>query len=1086
MELKLNSFTSKQMECEQFFDEGWAGKNDTALFSRVHLHSDKKYSAENPYVSELSCDIQNKPDGGDTLKIKFEALSCEYDNFKTIRADIGENADISFHENGEIYFCGAGTGVMYAIDKWYSFTILADIKSSKAVLLIDGKLVMTNKFGNITGLEKLSVITTAYPTYGPILASTAGICSISYTLTDADVNMFIINKEPFQLNAAYDEVFDKITPEFLSIRDNGSRFIRHSLNFYHHADVSYISGDLKHITESGRVIRPKAGEPDTDVTVTVIQLDKKKEFQFTVLADEPFYDPCHMSDEELFGVYKNNEWDVKGKFNYSMLPSVEKAVKNYDYSAAKRELFHYYKNKELVPLQFQEGQTGYANMIIDDMHQLQQGYYIGEMNVTNEWSENIADVNINLIKPNATITFSLRAWYNENSAAQIDDIPQLELIINGDKRSFIAQDVAMIKAGEYKSVNFKDEKYCSAEMFGDFLGNNTSYILVKFAITGISSNDMIEKAILKAKTRIIPYYAKTKRLIIVKEFSSVWEKATVKFDDFIYSVFNYEGLPDVNKWIKAPMADMEYLWQTARLPFYSAVIKAYIETGDDNYIYKLQRNIEEAILTFGGFTSSNNRYTYDKYGIRGGYTRTLDASGKFESLCRTLAYLAKSPYATEDCIIAFLKAIWDNMRYLLKNCDRYAGNWTEFIYKGLLYSAPLLKEFTQEIDGESWLDACYEVFEDMIANNVFQDGSYKEGNSGYCQTALDNYVKVKRKFKEMGIEVSDKYNDVLHKNAVYCANLFTANGSSLTYGDCINYSRDYYNDWDEILEMLQDDELRYIITFGKEGIKPKQTLYHYPDSRLSVMRSDFSKDALYLFTDVRSGGGHSHADENSVILAGYGRTLLCDSGVFSYSPDDPYRIWGHSTRAHNTVMVNDSCQITADMVSKVPEGRVYSVETNEKYDHVVQSSFAYDGIEHKRSILFIKPYMFVVRDELIVSDDKKENNYKQLWHFLPQANTSITGKIIETHFETGANIKIICLNDNANAVLAEGWVDASYGQVENASYTYYEQNKTGNAEFVTLLIPTRENIEVKAELNGDIVKIEYKSNEVCEVFEYEL
>lgn len=1053
----------------------WAGKTADMTFGRVECHSGSGYTEEKPYTAYT---VVNKGFyGGDKhFGLEFYAISCEYDNFKDVVIKTDDKTyTVEFHENGQIYFCGEETFICYDIDKWYKFELLF---GDGVILKINGADAAKTD-GKIKEIEEVGIKTTAYPTYGPILASSIGICDINYKFETFDFNAVNIFGNDYFYTAkkhSIDEVAANIDVNTLAAADNGGTRIKHSLNFspctFSDILIEFTSDDENIITKSGRLIRPKYEDKMVGVTAKISDGEREiiKKFDFIAAAEEKFSDPNYMSDEEFFGKYNGDEAEIVGKLDYKNLPLVEKYVKQGNYKLAKEELAKHFKNKyyEKSNLKYNEFDCGYAEMILNDFHQLQQGYFLGAFNS----GEHTVKINHTLIKLNSTMTFSVRAMYNESSAFALNGNPVLA--VKTDKRtvSCTASETAEVRAGNNRHRHVADTVK-KAEMFGEFLGNRTSYILIKFPIYGFLQNEKIISAELNIGGETIPAYTGEKRLIVIKEFSSTWNGEDIKFSDLIYGVYSYQGLTDKNKWGRPPYADVEYLWQTSRFPFYSSILAAYEHTGNEELLYRLKKNIEEAIVTFGGFKSSGGRYTYDENGIRGGYTRTLDASGKYTQWILIFTYLVKSPYADSEFITAFLKAIWDTLNYLLTNCDRHMGNWTEFIFRGILMSSDTIDEFKPEFNGENRLEACRDVYEKTICGCFFPDGSYKEGNSGYCQTALDNYIAVKEKLKTLGIEVSENYNAMVRKNAHYCANLFTADGSSLVYGDCINYRREEYNDWGKICNVTGDEELRYLVTYGKEGVKPKSTTYHSADSRLTVMRSDFGKDAVYLFTDVRGGGGHSHCDENSIIMAAYGKTLLCDSGVFSYTSDDPYRIWGLSTRAHNTVEADEKNQAKFSMDSlDIAPGKIHKIYDDDKISYVVQSSYAYDFCEHKRSIVFVKPDIFIVRDELIPNDGRK-HTYDILWHFLPQSNAICTGNVCETRFENSANLKMLIIGDTQNEILG-GYVDLSYGQIEKSEYLRSRINSADGAEVITVLIPQKKgkkrNIEAYCENGGLIIK----------------
>lgn len=1070
---------------EIFKRNKWSGNDGVFTFQRIKKHSDSSYSNEAPCVLVTEIEKMNY-DINDGLIVSFDVMLCEYDNNKSVILET-DNKPISlfFLENGEIQIEGESTNKTYNIGEWLNVKIYL---FDELIVYIDDELLIWTQNSNKC-VNSVSLKTIGYPTFGPILESTIGISEISYINKKLNISDF---SSPSQIletlvckNKSIDEIIDVITWDKIAVMDNGSTRIRHSLNFFgiesDEFTIKYHSDNEKVVTESGRVIRPRYNEKEQTVKVDVIvgnsKIQKEKSFFVTVLPYEKYVDPGFMDDIEFFGKYENGEWIVKGKLEYQLMPAVEDSVKKGNYHEAKKELSQYFFNKKNylrnvnIKSDFDKYQqvddevnSNYTEMILNDVHELQQGYLIGISNA----NEKRMNINTKLIEKNSTMTFSLRALYNEASKFYLNEKPLIVINTNKKTYEFQAADMVMIKAGEYADKNFSDEE-CYCEMYGDFLGNRTSYILTKFEFYGIGTDETVIDAYMTFNSIVSPEYVSDKRIFAVKEFSSIWESEKAKFSDFIYGVYSFEGLHDFNKWKQVRYAEGEYLWQSARFPFYKCILNEYDKTKNDELLYELKRILGEAINSFGGFKSINHRYTYNEDGIRGGYTRTLDAVYKLENWTYSLEYLAKLDDDGEF-ITAFLKHIWDTQNYLLTNAAVVLGNWTEFVYRGLFMTAGIIPELSRVIKEEDWAITCKDVFEYTINGCFMEDGSYKEGNSGYCQNALDNYINVKKKCINLGLNVSKEYDDRLNKASWYCANLFCANGDSIMYGDCINYPREYYNDWNEIYQLTKNDELLYLTSYAKEGIEPKSTLCHFPESKLTVMRSDYSKDAVYLFTDVKGGGGHSHADENSIILSAYGKLLLRDSGVFSYTASDPYRIWGISTRAHNTIEIDEHDQIKETFINHVPEGKVHFCTDDINCSKVSQSSYAYEFCEHKRTITFVKPDLFIVKDELIPNDEK-EHVYDVLWHFQPRTSPFINGNYCKTNSENEANIKIIVKGD-VELSLQKGVLDLSYGQVEEGEYLR-TRAKGKEKTIITILAPLQpgEDRELSVEINDNIISV---------------
>ncbi len=98
---------------------------------------------------------------------------------------------------------------------------------------------------------------------------------------------------------------------------------------------------------------------------------------------------------------------------------------------------------------------------------------------------------------------------------------------------------------------------------------------------------------------------------------------------------------------------------------------------------------------------------------------------------------------------------------------------------------------------------------------------------------------------------------------------------------------------------------------------PRADSVSFPASGFTAMRTDASKDALYLLINHGpSGGGHSHADSLDFQLHAYGQAMAVDAGI-GYTYDDPnQQLWYKRTRAHNGITIDGD-----DLNRKEAEGK---------------------------------------------------------------------------------------------------------------------------------------------------------------------
>lgn len=829
------------------------------------------------------------------------------------------------------------------------------------------------------------------------------------------------------------------------------------------ATLSWRSSNTDVITNSGRVIRPRYNEAAKTVTVTLTaSYNGKKasrDFTFTVLPDQEWQDPQYMTDTDFFGVWQDGAWKTSGKLDYNRaeLKNIETAVKAGDYPAAKLALLEHMRQRTVQsPIKLASRNTGWSNMIIDDFYHLQtNAYYQGETAVSaKEYEKTFVKVQPAKIAKGGSTTYNLVARYNEASQVNIASLeypdpsmrPQIEVVVNGQARIYDAVADATIRAGNYTKVNYGGDPEMTVKMFGDFLSDETYRSLIRFDFPDLLDTDTVTGARLILHMKSSPAYADSKSIVALFEPSNTWNQNTVTWGGLTTYVHNFNGVPGGNHWDNVPGADAEYLWQMPRFLSWETLGTEYAYTKDEKYAYNMIRIMMDFINDKGGpiYYGGNG---WNGQTIRGGYPRTLDTAERLRQWDATLNVLMKSEYMTPDMCTAIMKNIWD-MNDSLQKSKVTTGNWIQNESMGVIQGALSVPEFAA---AESWIEFGRKKNEELMFINHLSDGSYIEDTGGYSQSAFSTYMEFKRLMQNNGRSVSKEYDEMLLKAGYYNSLLYGPNGSSLQYGD-EGYGKSTGQKFPDLATWYGDKELEYITSFGSKGEKPAWTSMHFFDSQTTTMRSDWKKEALFLFTTARGGGQHGHADDNALTVIAYDRTLLNDAGIFTYTSSDPYRRWALSTRAHNTVEINNTTQ----GAGSYNPGKNHDWATTAQYDFLNQSTKAYSGFDHQRNVVFVKPNFWIVSDLMIPSNMSKANDYKQLWHMLPTANlkSNNTTKQITSNYASGANIIVASADQDAKVVEEMGWYDYSYQQLAEAKYGYFAKDGVvGKATFDTVLLP---------------------------------
>jgi hypothetical protein len=233
------------------------------------------------------------------------------------------------------------------------------------------------------------------------------------------------------------------------------------------------------------------------------------------------------------------------------------------------------------------------------------------------------------------------------------------------------------------------------------------------------------------------------------------------------------------------------------------------------------------------------------------------------------------------------------------------------------------------------------------------------------------------------------------------------------------------------------------------------------------MRDGWSEDDNYLFIDGGDigamNGGHGHADSLAFELAVGGRTMLVDSGTYTYHRSKELRDFFRSSAAHNTLTINDlSSSETGGKFSweTRAEVDVKSWISEDRFDFFEGSHNGYKNLEFSpaeltRSVLFLKNDYWIMRDFVKTVG---EHDYQQNFHFNSKTNPSIenidNGRWCVNEIpENETGLRLFTFGDNGSWQRKESWISNCYGERVNAPFLRYVSKGIGPQEFITFMVP---------------------------------
>jgi len=380
--------------------------------------------------------------------------------------------------------------------------------------------------------------------------------------------------------------------------------------------------------------------------------------------------------------------------------------------------------------------------------------------------------------------------------------------------------------------------------------------------------------------------------------------------------------------------------------------------------------------------------------------RTLDTAARLSWLVSRFAEVTASQNVDDQLWANYLYSIWEHADYL-KNDDFSGGNWLATITSAVTHTAGQFPAFH---DRRVWLEYGKTGFERNVMRDIYPDGKEMEDAPGYICMAYNAMLATLELLDQENIQTDPNVRLRLNRVQDFLAAVTQPNGFMPSIGDwggCEPYALP------AAVKHFDRDDIRYVLSKGQTGVPPSECSINFPHGGWTIMRSPYTEkpyeNARHLVFKS-SSGSHGHRDVLSLTAYAFGRELLIDPGIRSYEHADVQRYL--QTSYHNTVCIDNSDQ------PRTP-GKTDKWFSNDALDYVSGVFTGYPNVSHRRSILFIKPDYWFVRDHITGSG---KHTYHQNWHFAADAGPTADNrtKQIRTNYDKGGNILIIPVNSTAS------------------------------------------------------------------------
>ena len=766
-------------------------------------------------------------------------------------------------------------------------------------------------------------------------------------------------------------------------------------------------------------------------------------------------DASSMTDEEFFGKWNEeySEWSVKPKFNYAGFPDmkpVEEAAKKGEYKIAKSELLYYMKNREtLFDSHHSSSNFAFADLWRDNIIVRNGDTVVGDVNVGGgEFKDYIFDAS-GVVTRRGSYSFMLMQRYKVEEAAEIMTresgyAPELEIRHSGKISTYKAVKDAYTHYGDFTGSHGREEYMYAKEsidpdesnLYRMSTGPDSKRSYIQFNVSGLSKDEKIDNAFIKIRARSL---GEATRVVMFGYGSTIWKEDTLSWQNAETTVISFNEAKENPDNIST--ADFDYIpteehgyiagieSNLARWQWVSILAGCYNTSGDEAYAENL--------------INHTNKFIESARDNVGQYTGNQDVSMRLNLFVNEYHDLLSSPHMDPDSSAAWIKFMWQSAKYLSYPVNyRPDHNHGCFCVRGQQKVVIYMPEFNEY---EEWKEMVVYRWNEL-ARNLMANTDYREGTTGYANTVLNIFNNVIVDLDYYGIEIGEDFKKYTRKLAAYIAMVAFPNKKIVQMGDSGNATATSYVT--KAAEILDDDELYYMITNGEKGEYPGFDSIHIGGrNNIAIMRSGWGENDLYAFINAASADGrsHTHPDNLSLDVYAYGRPLIVDSGLKNYNDDDVSNWLRLTTEAHNTVTIDKKAQST------VASGSVTLFNTNKYFDTYKGREGTVAPFVHNRNIMFVKPCFWIVSDH-VSGTDGEVHTYDQNWHFSDGSGLKLSGDVASTNFETGADIEIVNVeNPNVASSLQDGYYGS--GDVHEVEYLRFAQEITEEPVFDTVLFP---------------------------------
>lgn len=403
-------------------------------------------------------------------------------------------------------------------------------------------------------------------------------------------------------------------------------------------------------------------------------------------------------------------------------------------------------------------------------------------------------------------------------------------------------------------------------------------------------------------------------------------------NDNIYISASWEPihLEDI-QWDEDPYENASWRLYFQALNFVSFLMRAYEVTGDLKYLSKAEYYIIDWIKKNPIDFESNSDYTWNDHA----------ASSRAKGFIDFLHRYRESGIFDERNFELICYSLYQHGKYLSNDSNYVDSNHGLMQDQALLQIATIFSAFP---DSEAWLSHALNRIYISTENHVTSEGVHREHSPFYHVFVQDMYVDIQHYLSTVGI-YDETINSVILAMDQYVKNIVTPSGHYPLVSDT---------------NLMVNPKANYDSTLEDKV---------YEKSGVAFFRSQTERDLddIYMmFVAAYNSTYHKHKDELSFVLTINDTDYFIDGGHHGYNKSAERSLL-LSPYAHNTIILDNKAWSFGEEMIGNP--RIEKSFTSENLSYLRASHTMYDDVKISRTIIFIKPELIIIHDNIDSSNE---------------------------------------------------------------------------------------------------------------------